>query len=334
MITRRKKKNESIFSTSFFDHLLETLTANGKSTEHLTKPERRASDGTANMFGDENPNNKSRAHQIPKNPACNCWWGPVSEASTGVTLDGVNADKAFFLRSEMAKWMSRFKVHLFPFETGHNAYYDMLDDGLCVLLVPLLSTEKIAGWKRGDSYDVLVVCSSAQAHKKLGKWTKNEDFQHMKWVDQPEDLEVATICLSEHVKALADSLKNVHWTSYFTKVESEHTEFKSKKEQIFAAKAALDKSNGYVEVPDLKRPRFGAGRMFFKIRFGDLYSGEAMKQLIPDPMLLAFKAAVNWSGRKEATRLQRLLPACFPEVGFKRTLLSLALLCMSTAAHS
>jgi hypothetical protein len=74
--------------------------------------------------------------------------------------------------------------------------------------------------------------------------------------------------------------------------------------------------------------------MFFKIRFGDLYSGEAMKQLIPDPMLLAFKAAVNWSGRKEATRLQRLLPACFPEVGFKRTLLSLALLCMSTAAHS
>lgn len=107
--------------------------------------------------------------------------------------------------------------------------------------------------------------------------------------------------LSKHFKALADSL-NRHWTNFFAREDCNYKEFDQKRAQLYAAKGSLYNSGGTVEVPVLKERRFGKRHKFFKIRFGDLYKGDDMKQLIPDPMLLAFTAAVNWSGRKEGTR--------------------------------
>jgi hypothetical protein len=43
-----------------------------------------------------------------------------------------------------------------------------------------------------------------------------------------------------HSSVFVGSLKNKHWTSYFTKVKSEHKEFEFKKKEIFAAQAAFD----------------------------------------------------------------------------------------------
>jgi hypothetical protein len=45
---------------------------------------------------------------------------------------------------------------------------------------------------------------------------------------------------------------------------------------------------------------------------GLLYDTEELKRIIPDPSLVAAKAAVNWSGRTPQTRERKLLPACTP----------------------
>mmetsp|Transcript_47964 Transcript_47964/g.116632 ORF Transcript_47964/g.116632 Transcript_47964/m.116632 type:complete len:193 (-) Transcript_47964:359-937(-) len=75
------------------------------------------------------------------------------------------------------------------------------------------------------------------------------------------------------------------------------------------AKARLDK--GVMDIPteNLLCPN---PLRLFKIDLGVLFHSDDQKPYIPDPMLLALKAACNWSGRTKDTRLAKLLCACDP----------------------
>ena len=266
-----------------------------RNTENLSKGERRASGAIVNMFGIRDKHEKTRAHQLPSNRACNVFWGMVCEALSGIDMDGFSDEKKLFVRSEMARMLARFKLDLFAFANAHNSFYDLLEDGLCVMIIPLLTLEQIANWKQGDAYEVLIFCSSEEAHKKLGTWRKSDNLNHMKWEDDG-DLEMATNILKAHVMALADSLK-LHWDCYHSKVHSDHKEFETKKRHMTQAHEDLYNNGWKVEVPTYKehlKPCWLRRKKFFKIDIGELYANNE-KHLIPDPSLFSYKAAVNWS---------------------------------------
>ena len=180
----------------------------GRNTEVLSKAQRKAADNIVNMFGERGKDATTRAHLLPKNRACNIFWGMVSDALSGIDMSTFSEEKKIFVRSEMARILARFKLDLFAFATAHNSYYDLLEDGPCVMIVPLLTVEQIAKWKQGEKYEVLIFCSSKETYKKLGVWREDDNLNHMKWEDAG-DLELAIDVLTAHVKALADSL-NIH----------------------------------------------------------------------------------------------------------------------------
>jgi len=185
------------------------------------------------------------------------------------------------------------------------------------MLIPLMTLEEIANWKEGEGYEVLVCCNSKKAQSALGKWGDEDNLEHLKW-EQKGDAELATEVLEEYVKALADSLDN-NWEDYFDGLECDQHEFKQKKSHMRAAKDVLRGNGCTVEVPELKKStslwNFLFRKKFFKIDLGQLYGrDERLIPLIPDPSLLCFKAAVNWSGRFPETRKKKLLSCCSPKV--------------------
>jgi hypothetical protein len=302
------------FVNKFVEKLISVITqaTGGSSTEDLTKDQRRAGGTiTKNMFGEREKHSKTRAHQLPKSSACNVFWGMVCEVLSGINMTGFSDEKKNFIRCEMAHHLATFKLNLFTFAGQHNSFYDLLEDGQCAMIIPLLTLEEIANWKQGDPYEVLVCCSSDEVYKRLGCWRRRGNLHHMKWEDDG-DLKKANKVLTAHVKALGDSL-NLHWDSYFNKVKSNHKEFEEKKNHMIRAKELLDQNAGKVEVPQLKNLVFmRRQKKLFKIDLNDLYDVN-QKKCIPDPSLFSFKAAVNWSGRKPQMRLRKLLSCCSPE---------------------
>ncbi|CAB9529674.1 expressed unknown protein [Seminavis robusta] len=287
----------------------------GRNTEQLNKDERRAAQNVVNMFGEKGKHTKTRVHQVPSSSACHVFWGFVCEVAGGMDLSGFDEQKKKFVRTEMARWLCKFKLNLFAFANPHNSFYDLLWDGecsQCVMIIPLLSLEEIGEWKQGDGYQALICCSTPDSQANLGKWRKRFKLDHIFW-ERNGDIEQATTVLNAHVKALADSLIK-DWDSYFDKVDSDHPEFPDKKQKMKSAKELLVGQSFTVEVSKLKPARNGIGlwqrKKFFKIDMGKLYSGDDTKKLIPDPSLLSFKAAVNWSGRTEETK--KLLTCCSP----------------------
>ena len=285
----------------------------GRKTEQLNKDERCAAQNVVNMFGEKGKHTETRAHQVPSSSACHVFWGFVCEVAGGVNLSGFDEQKKKFVRTEMARWLSKFKLNLFAFANWHNEFYDLLWDGersQCVMIIPLLSLEEIGEWKQGDGYQALICCSTSDSQANLGKWRKQFKLDHLFW-ERTGDIEQATTVLNAHVKALADSLIK-DWDTYFEKVESNHPEFLDKKQKMESARDLLVGQRLTVEVSKLKPARNGIGlwqrKKFFKIDMGKLYSGDDMKKLIPDPSLLSFKAAVNWSGRTEESKDKNCSP--------------------------
>jgi hypothetical protein len=111
----------------------------GRNTEKLSKEERKSSRNIVNMFGIREKHKKTRAHQLPSSRACNVFWGMVCEALSGIDMDGFSDEKKLFVRSEMARMLARFKLDLFAFANAHNSFYNLLEDGLCVMIIPLLT---------------------------------------------------------------------------------------------------------------------------------------------------------------------------------------------------
>jgi hypothetical protein len=224
----------------------------------------------------------------------------VCEVAAGMDLSGFDMQKKKFVRTEMARWLSKFKMNLFAFANPHNSFYDLQWDGecsQCVMIIPLLSLEEIGEWKQDDGYQALVCCSTPDSQANLGKWRKRFKLDHIFW-EGNGDIEQATTVLNAHVKALADSLIK-DWDSYCDKVDSDHPEFLDKKKKMKSAKELLVGQSLTVEVPKLKPARNGIGlwqrKKFFKIEMGKLYSGDEMKELIPDPSLLIVSRQ-PWTG--------------------------------------
>lgn len=180
-----RRKAEDLFSvTSEATGMGSTIDEpQDRNTENISKAQKKAADNIVNMFGVRGKHKKTRAHLLPNSRACNIFWGVVSDALSGIDMSTFSKEKKLFVRSEMARILARFKLDLFTFAEVHNSFYDLLEDGLCVMIIPLLTPEQIAEWKQGDKYEVLIFCSSKEGYKRLGTWRKSDNLNHMKWED-------------------------------------------------------------------------------------------------------------------------------------------------------
>lgn len=287
--------------------------------EKLSSTENKHASSIPNMFGNRDRHLKFRAHHFPVNHACNVFWGMVAEMISGQEFGEFDEEKKTWVRRHMAWILSKWKRNIFTFSRIHNTYYyDLLDFGQSLVILPILSIEEIAKWKQGDSYEVLVIASSKEVmdSDSLG-YFESDTPSHFKWEDKG-DLEKATEVLSAYTKAIADSL-NQYFDTYYDKVSDPHfsTQFFHEKSNMSEMYDLLKSNGGKVEIP-VKRPvkkeciQLGGiwwgRRKLLKINMGELYSRPEDKGYIPDPSMFAIKAAVNWSGRKPARQFIRLLP--------------------------
>lgn len=249
--------------------------------------------------------NKSRAHLLPEDKECRKFWGKIAELVSGAEID-VN-DHGF--RKVLVDIIKDFRVNLMVFDGNHAEFFDNLKTGV-LLAVPLLKPEKLAEWKHKVPYEVLIACDSPEAYKLFARTT---DFEHVQWATT-DDIDLATTVLAETSKVLADSL-DTHWDQYYS-LQGNTDEFRL--QQLSYLKGLLRKEHK-VLVPGIKDPsgyklHFGlTGQVkLIKVNLGMVYKGD-FAAYIPDPWIVSFKAASNWSAFAYPlyrNKRLKLAPAC------------------------
>ena len=242
--------------------------------------------------------NRGRAHFLPADMDCNVFWGKYIElvcgADTGKYDEGT--------RQTMVDIVKDFRVNLLGLDGNHDEIFDKLKTGI-LLAIPLL--ENPAGWKQQEPYEILIVCDRPAAYKFFSRHTEEK---HVYWATVP-DLVLATNVITETAKAMADSLDK-HWDEYYSQRSNNGTRY----QLLSRLKDYLRNDGGEkgVRVPDMKKDisssmlQFGKDHIdlsriinnqevkLIKIDLRMLYRDEFAKY-IPDPWLMALKAATNWS---------------------------------------
>jgi len=167
-----------------------------------------------------------------------------------------------------------------------------------------------ADWKHKEPYKVLIACDSLEAYKLFARTT---EFNHVQWATT-EDVELATTVLTETSKILADTL-DTHWEPYYSQQGNNR---ESRVRQLSHLKDLLRKE-GKVLVPQIRyisgsKLHYGlTGQVkLIKVNLGMVYRG-ALSAYIPDPWILSFKAASNWSAFAYPlyrNKRVKLAPAC------------------------
>jgi hypothetical protein len=242
----------------------------------------------------------SKAHLVPQS-SCRHSHGVACQAVCGVKFDEE------VLLKKLADCMVESDTNFLRMRAVHG---EMYDTKACWILVPICSLESIKEWKRGEGYPIMAIAGGFTgigtevtdeiAYRQLcpkpyhGSDEQAESIKFKRSKCEVADLELASARLKDMVLALAETLvgreKKISPITLTTE--------KKKRELLEESIENIEKRG--VMVPELIRE--------------DLASVEVMKffidqkatDLVPDPMLLLIKAAINWSSRCD----QKLLPAC------------------------
>jgi hypothetical protein len=286
------------------------------SIEPLSKPERDAEIITITQSV-----KKSAAHLIPDDKNCRKHWDKIVEVASGYRFDANDHDGL----KRLTDHVSLTRANILILNVSHQSYYDHLGAGI-LLVIPLLPQEEIAKWNHKEPYDVLVVCNTAATYRLFADTT---DRGNCYWATK-KDLKLATDVLEEQVRILADSLVS-NWDGFHNQLlnngnahdMTRHKTLQLLKEDLEESGKVLVPDSESVDVKRLKYNRlnpFSNKLKLLKVSLGQIYTGETASRM-PDPLLLAIKAANNWSyhayGKRES-RIQKLLPGCsFLEGGDK-----------------
>jgi hypothetical protein len=187
---------------------------------------------------------------------------------------------------------------------------DFFDDRPVLLVVPILDLEKVKHWTEGEEYWVMFIAGRSKKDPddytneywyKKRIFAGNLDYEENKRERcDSNDINKATTLLSQFVKAHADVLTGRggnRLTPLDLFVNDLDQEVNKRKNMLNDTVEKL--RNNVVKVPVVKD---NTGRNW-----------EVMKIYltvdIPDPALVATKAAINWSARCD----QNLLPSCSDE---------------------
>lgn len=263
------------------------------------------------------------AHFLPHSHICAPCWSILIQAVVGVDLEtGVERHIAIAslqqlvngkVKDDKRKSGVRYsKFNLLNLPRNHE---DFFDSAPVLMLVPILGLEEVKAWRPGTEYWVMVIIGNYE--EDADYWYRNVfPFEYEKLVQRlgadnvglveseatatgtKTELEKTTELVSHYVKAEADVLMgrgidgSLQPLDFLT--DDTDMDIKPRKEQLEQTKEKLHRKKK-VKVPFLtgkKNPKI------LKLKI----SGEN----IPDPALLACKAAVTWSERCG----EKLLPSC------------------------
>jgi hypothetical protein len=195
-------------------------------------------------------------------------------------------------------------LNLLRLPSPHYLYFD---DNPALLVLPILDLRNVQNWTEGNEY--WVVCIAGQcAGQCAGHDATNEEWYEeifkRRGYDSDtrlrcseEDIRMATLLLGQFVKAHASVLSRerpaINPLDLFP---GDGKEVLDRKKMLLETLTQL-KANNKVKVPSVKRTTDDFTWQVMKVR---------LTGRIPDPVLLAIKAAVSWSSRCGQT----LLPAC------------------------
>lgn len=240
--------------------------------------------------------NITKTYLLPEEPSSRYHWLPLLAILSGKRTLRRQAmypgfDRELF--AEILKCLCTNKLVLNSNRHIDSAYFGSLNQGSLVA-IPLLDQGQMARWRPQEPYRMLVVCDSPETYRVL---LGNSETPGADWATQG-DLALATAILAESTKLLADSLLS-NW-EYHHGIAPRDRHY----DQLVKLKSILQKERG-VRVPRIKagvtveaklhqRKPFDRRLKMLVIDFEKIYKHEVAK-FIPDPWLLALKAANNWS---------------------------------------
>jgi hypothetical protein len=261
-----------------------------------------------------------KAHLIPQLFICAPFYGIFSQAILGVDLEKYYENN----RPELIKALQQVvsgRVKEKRVQTGlrysplnllmlPQRHCDFFDDRPVLVVVPILDLEKVKHWTEGEEYWVMFIAGRSKKDPddytneywyKKRIFAGNLDYEENKRERcDSNDINKATTLLSQFVKAHADVLTGRggnRLTPLDLFVNDLDQEVNKRKNMLNDTVEKL--RNNVVKVPVVKD---NTGRNW-----------EVMKIYltvdIPDPALVATKAAINWSARCD----QNLLPSCSDE---------------------
>jgi hypothetical protein len=189
---------------------------------------------------------------------------------------------------------------------GHQNPYDVAPE---YMILPLMSLEVAKAWNPGEGYWVAVICKSPTAYQEyLGERPDAaRNGYHVDYAGEKE-LKDATGLLAAMVKAHAEVANGTRGddAAIVTPLDfitgNDKTEMEKLQDEI---------QDGKVSVPTA--PHNFKGKIVLKV-----YVSSSHDYKIPDPLLVAMKAAINWFFM---TTGKKLLPASGKPMGPKKALI-------------
>ena len=278
----------------------------------------------------------SRAHCIPADELCSASYGILAQAVVGAPdiEQQQDRDKAItalrtliygLKEGDNAGWgLKNLPSNIVVLPDPHKEHFDESGDWLIVPIMELKGNDGVKAWTDGKEYYALVIAGSNKGGPGLAdkceetyyfRLLRGSDYEEKPFLEKcnEDDILKATDLLRCFVLGVADVLdregtKHQIAPSDLLKSKKQSDERDSepvsqKKKFMKNAKEAL-LANGKVAVPALKQADLSK-YVLMKVRIRKLPGVDA----ITDPMLLALKAAVQWSQRQNEFGL-KLLPSC------------------------
>jgi hypothetical protein len=175
---------------------------------------------------------------------------------------------------------------------AHKGPYD-INPGFFVL--PCIPPQSAKDWTPGQEYEVVLICKTERVAKLMigGRGFNAREEGRVVSEAQPGDLNCARDLLTATIKALAESATREGCVRPLDLIDSEDN-------ARGMGQVLEELATGTVRVPE----RHVTGCNVLKVKLQ-----KSLDYEVPDPMLLAMKAAINWYYMMTGLKL---LPACKP----------------------
>jgi hypothetical protein len=176
--------------------------------------------------------------------------------------------------------MKHLYINRFRVSGPHRESYDVDPQ---VVILPLMTLDAAKAWTPDHEYSVAIVCSTAGAYKnQVGAKPIFNEYEREVGEADRDEMKHATDLLAAMVKAHAEIASGTRDGAVVSPIDLISKE--EEKQKITALATSL--GSGSVQIPVLTTT---TGSKVLKVKLQNKYDYK-----IPDPMLLAMRAAINW----------------------------------------
>ena len=211
-----------------------------------------------------------------------------------------------YLVSDAKLSVKNLAINRMRVASGHQDPYDVDPE---LIIIPIYTLKDAKDWTPGREYEIAIISASTDVYAQMvGARPMSDKHDRTVGEASPEELQKATDLLADFVKAHAEIASGnreggiVSPLDFFAKNDP-------KREKLESLRDSLE--NGEVQVPFLKAQ---VDAKVLKVKLENKYD-----YTVPDPMLVAMKAAINWY--YIVSKGTKMLPACKPPVDPEKALI-------------